>query len=88
LALKNSINYGKEIDMVMKENNVDVLVFVNTSGADIAARVGYPSVTVPAGYTKSNKPVGLTFTSTSFTEEKLLSYAYTYESAYKKRKNP
>ena len=88
LALKNSINYGKEIDVVMKENNVDVLVFVNTSGADIAARVGYPSVTIPAGYTKSNKPVGLTFTSTSFTEEKLLSYAYAYECAYNKRKNP
>lgn len=88
LALKNSINYGKEIDIVMKENNVDVLVFVNTSGADIAARVGYPSVTIPAGYTKSNKPVGLTFTSTSFTEEKLLSYAYAYECAYNKRKNP
>jgi amidase len=88
LALKNSINYGKEIDMVMKENNVDVLVFVNTSGADIAARVGYPSVTVPAGYTKSNKPAGLTFTSTNFTEEKLLSYAYAYECAYNKRRNP
>jgi amidase len=88
LALKNSINYGKEIDIVMKEHNIDVLVFVNTSGADIAARVGYPSVTVPAGYTKSNKPVGLTFTSTSFTEEKLLSYAYAYECAYNKRKNP
>jgi amidase len=87
IALKNSINYGKEIDVVMKENNLDVLVFVNTSGADIAARVGYPSVTVPAGYTKSNKPVGLTFTSISFTEEKLLSYAYAYECAYNKRKN-
>jgi amidase len=88
LALKNSINYGKEIDVVMNENNVDVLVFVNTSGADIAARVGYPSVTVPAGYTKSNKPVGVTFTSTRFTEEKLLAYAYAYECAYNKRKNP
>lgn len=88
LALKNSIDYGKEIDITMKENNVDVLVFVNTSGADIAARVGYPSVTVPAGYTKSNKPVGLTFTSTSFTEGKLLPYAYAYECAYNKRQNP
>jgi Asp-tRNA(Asn)/Glu-tRNA(Gln) amidotransferase A subunit family amidase len=89
-ALKNSINYGKEIDVVMNENNLDVLVFVNTSGADIAAKVGYPSVTIPAGYTKSNKPVGLTFTSIGFTEEKLLSYAYAYayECAYNKRKNP
>ena len=88
IALKNSINYGKEIDVVMEDNNLDLLVFVNTSGADIAARVGYPSVTVPAGYTKSNKPVGLTFTSIAFTEEKLLSYAYAYECAYNKRKNP
>jgi Asp-tRNA(Asn)/Glu-tRNA(Gln) amidotransferase A subunit family amidase len=61
-----------------------------TSGADIAARVGYPSVTIPAGYTKSSKPVGLTFTSISFTEENLLfyAYAYAYECAYNKRKNP
>jgi amidase len=58
LALESSINYGKEVDVVTKENNVDALVFVNISGADIAARVGYPSVTVPAGYTKRNKPVG------------------------------
>lgn len=88
LALKNSINYGEEIDVVIEENKVDVLLFVNTSGADIAARVGYPSVTVPAGYTKQNKPVGITFTSMSFSEEKLLSYAYAYEFAYNKRKSP
>lgn len=88
LALKNSINYGKEIDETLKDNNVDVLLFINWKGADIAARVGYPSVTIPAGYTKSNMPVGITFTSLSFTEDKLLSYAYAYECAYNKRKNP
>lgn len=87
-ALENSVKYGKEIDVVMKEHNLDVLVSANTNGVDIAARVGYPSVTVPAGYTKNNEPVGLTFTSTSFTEEKLLAYAYAYECAYNKRKNP
>ena len=88
LTLKNSINYGKEIDATMKDNNLDVLLFINWKGADIAARVGYPSVTVPAGYTKSNMPVGITFTSLKFTEDKLLSYAYAYECAYNKRKNP
>lgn len=86
--LKNSVQYGKAIDKAIEENNLDVLVFANTAGADIAARAGYPSVTVPAGYTIEYKPVGLTFTSTSFTEDKLLSYAYSYESAYNKRKNP
>lgn len=84
-ALKDSIDYGKEIEIVIDENNVDVLAFINSKGADIAARAGYPSVTVPAGYT-NNKPVALTFTSTSFSEHKLLSYAYAYECAYNKRR--
>ena len=88
LALINSINYGKEIDATMNDNNVDLLLFIDWKGSDIAARVGYPSVTVPAGYTQNNMPVGITFTSLSFTEDKLLSYAYAYESAYNKRKNP
>ena len=86
-ALKDSIDYGKEIEIVIGENKLDALVFINSKGADIAARAGYPSVTVPAGYT-NNKPVALTFTSTSFTEHKLLSYAYAYECAYNKRIRP
>lgn len=87
-ALKNSLEYGKEIEKVIKEKELDALVFLHWKGADIAARNGYPSVTVPAGYTKTNKPVGLTFTSTSFTDDKLLSYAYAYECAYNKRRSP
>ncbi|EQB87200.1 putative amidase AmiD [bioreactor metagenome] len=87
-ALRSSISYGREIDSIIKKYELDALAFLNTSGVSIAAKVGYPSVTVPAGYTKDNKPVGLTFTATAFTEDKLLSYAYAYECVYNKRKNP
>ena len=37
---------------------------------------------------KDNINVGITFTSLSFTEDKLLSYAYAYECACNKRRNP
>lgn len=87
-TLRSSISYGREIDYIVKEYKLDALVFLNTSGVGIAAKVGYPSVTVPAGYTKDNRPIGLTFTATGFTEDKLLSYAYAYECAYNKRKSP
>lgn len=85
-TLSSSISYGREIDSIVREYNLDALAFLNTSGVSIAAKVGYPSVTVPAGYTKDNRPIGLTFTATGFTEDKLLSYAY--ECAYNKRKSP
>ncbi len=86
--LENSVAYGKEIDRVLDQHQLEALIFPDTEGADIAARVGYPSVTVPAGYTSNNQPVGLTFTSKSFTESTLLAYAYAYEKAYPKRKAP
>jgi Asp-tRNA(Asn)/Glu-tRNA(Gln) amidotransferase A subunit family amidase len=39
------------------------------------------SMTVPAGFTTDNLPVGITFFNFSFTEPKLLKYAYSYEQA-------
>ena len=87
-TLESSINYGKEIDKALKDNDLEVLVFVNSKGADIAARAGYPSITIPIGYTKAGKPVGLTFTATGFTEDKILSYAYAYDCEFNVRKNP
>src|SRR5581483_5027924 len=37
------------IDAVMKANNLDAIVFPGASGANIAARPGYPTVIVPFG---------------------------------------
>ncbi len=56
----------------------------NTS---VAAVAGYPSLTVPMGYT-SELPLGLSFTGLAWTEAKLLAYGYAFEQATKVRKAP
>ncbi|MFC0557454.1 amidase family protein [Halalkalibacter alkalisediminis] len=76
------------IDATLAENQLDVLVFPNNIGAAIPAKAGYPSITVPAGYTRKGEPVGITFTSKAFSEEKLIKVASAFEQAMNARKNP
>lgn len=76
------------IDAVMEKHQLDALLFANNFGAGIAAKAGYPSITVPAGYTEEGKPVGITFTAKAFSEGKLIELAYGYELATKHRKAP
>ncbi|WP_306807468.1 amidase family protein [Halalkalibacter krulwichiae] len=76
------------IDAAIEQNQLDVIVFPNNLGASIAAKPGYPSITVPAGYTAEGEPVGITFTSTAFTEAQLISIAAAFEGIGKRRKNP
>ncbi|MUK89821.1 amidase [Ornithinibacillus sp. L9] len=76
------------IDLAVKQHSLDALVFVNNYGAGIAAKAGYPSITVPAGYTSEGKPVGITFTGTQFTEAKLIELAFAYEQATEHRRAP
>jgi amidase len=67
------------IDRALKDHALDAILFVNNVGAGIAAKAGYPSVTVPAGLTESGEPVGLTFTASAWQEAKLLGLAYGFE---------
>ncbi|WP_047983031.1 amidase [Ornithinibacillus californiensis] len=76
------------IDKAIHEHQLDALVFVNNYGAGIAAKAGYPSITVPCGYTKEGKPVGITFTGLAYSEAELIEYAYAYEQATRHRKAP
>jgi len=76
------------IDAALQAHGLDALLFVNNYGAGIAAKAGYPSVTVPAGYTDDGEPVGLTFTGTAFSEAQLLSLAYAYEQGTHHRVQP
>ena len=52
-----------------------------------AAMAGYPSITVPLGYVHG-LPVGLLFTSSAYSEAKLLDVGYAYEQASRHRKSP
>ncbi|WP_257347541.1 amidase family protein [Pseudalkalibacillus decolorationis] len=76
------------IDVVMEEHQLDALLFPNSNGAGIPAKAGYPSITVPGGFTKKGEPVGVTFTGIAYSEPALIGLAYAYEQATKHRKAP
>jgi amidase len=89
------------IDAAMKSNNLDALLFPGPFGANIAARPGYPTVTVPFGMTPNAPtppfppgfnakagPFGVSFTGMACSEAKLLSLAYAFEQATKRRVPP
>ncbi|WP_404451075.1 amidase [Virgibacillus necropolis] len=78
----------EKIQEVINEHRLDTIFFPNNDGSSIAARAGYPSITVPAGYTNAGKPVGATFTGQAFSEGKLIEIAYAYEQATNHRKSP
>jgi amidase len=92
------------IDAALKAHKLDALFFPGVSSAGIAARPGYPSVTVPwafvpvptgqgpnafpAGFDPKPAPYNVTFTGTACSEPKLIELAYSFEQATKKRIAP
>jgi len=89
------------IDEALKTHNLDALLFPSGFGANIAARPGYPTVTVPfglipnaptpafpEGFNAKPSPFGVSFTGTACSEPVLLRLAYAFEQATKKRVAP
>ncbi len=92
------------LDAAIKSNKLDALLFPGVSSANIAARTGYPSVTVPyafvpvpqgtgaqafpAGFTPKPAPFNVTFTGLACSEPTLIKLAYAFEQATKKRIAP
>ena len=54
----------------------------------LSPAVGFPALTVPAGFTTDGLPVGLEFLGRPFTEEMLLGFGYAYEQATHHRRPP
>jgi amidase len=92
------------IDAAMKANRLDALLFPGVSSAGLAAKPGYPSVTVPyallpitmptganafpTGFTPRPGPFNVTFTGGACSEPKLIQVAFAFEQATKKRHAP
>jgi amidase len=76
------------IDSAMKEHNLDAIVFPNNYGASIPAKAGYPSITVPTGYSNDGEPIGMTFTGQAYSEPNLISIAYSFEQGTQARQAP
>lgn len=89
------------IDAVMKAQRLDAILFPGASGAAIAAKPGYPTVTVPfalvpneptpsfpAGFDAKPGPMGVSFTGMACSEPRLIELAYAFEQATRKRIAP
>lgn len=73
---------------VLEKIGVDALVLPQDFGCNIGAAAGFPSITVPFGYSDSREPFGITFAGQAFTEPVLIEYAYAFEQAVKGRRKP
>jgi amidase len=88
------------IDAALRDNRLDALLFPGPLGAALAARPGYPSVIVPFGlipvaqgslpdgFDPKPSPFGVTFTASACSEPRLLTLAYAFEQATKRRQPP
>jgi amidase len=89
------------IDEVIKDKNLDALLFPGSGGANVAARPGYPTVIVPFGtvpnaptpaypdkFDARPTPFGVSFTAGACSEPRLLALAYAFEQATKRRVPP
>jgi amidase len=83
------------LDAYMDRHQLDAVLFPGTAGAPIAAKAGYPSVQVPAGFVSGVReketpdyPYGATFTGRAWSEPLLLRLAYAFEQATLKRRPP
>lgn len=89
------------IDEALRTHNLDALFFPGPNGANLAARPGYPTVTVPyalvpnapttafpADFNAKPGPMGVSFVGTACSEPTLIRLGYAFEQATKKRVPP
>ncbi len=101
---KSSGDSRRIIDALMEEHQLDAIVgptngfavcidLINGdygngfSFSSPAAKAGYPHITVPMG-SWHDLPIGISFFGKAYTEPALISIAYSYEQASKKRAAP
>jgi amidase len=80
------------LDAYMDRHRLDAVLFPGAAGASIAAKAGYPSVAVPAGFVGGEEtpeyPFAITFTGRAWSEPTLLRFAYAFEQESQARRPP
>lgn len=81
--------WGREIlDRTFIESNLHVLLGVNNHQAGIAALANYPALTIPMGYEKNGRPIGLTLIAPPFQEQLLIDIGVQFEKLTQARRIP
>ena len=83
------------LDAYIDAHRLDAVLFPAATGAAIAARAGYPSIQVPAGFVSGMRdketpdyPYGAAFTGRAWSEPTLLRIAYAFEQVTQARRPP
>jgi aspartyl-tRNA(Asn)/glutamyl-tRNA(Gln) amidotransferase subunit A len=74
-----------EVTLGGKKFSTTTTFFKNTCYINL---IGYPAISVPAGYSDEDLPIGLQFVARPWEEAKLLNMAYAFEQYTKMRKTP
>jgi amidase len=98
-ALNREMARAQGIDYAIDAHRLDALLILGDEDLnDVAARAGYPSITVPGGYAEegvldpggynTKGPQGMTFIGKAYSEPTLLRLAYAFEQATRHRRSP
>ena len=95
------LSAAQGIDLVMKQHQLDALLFPGATGYSIPAKPGYPTIIVPFGlvpnpptppfpdgFNAKPAPFGVSFTGMACSEPRLIELAYAFEQATKRRVPP
>lgn len=78
---------GENVETELQGKKVDVMQTYIRNCMPVSV-VGYPAISVPAGYSQIGLPIGLEIVARPWEEHKLLSMAYAFEQATNVRKAP
>jgi len=88
-ARARDLRFATESLLTALGDTLECLVFPGASGCSWAARAGWPSIVVPAGYSADNRrPVGIMLVARPWTDARLLQLAYALEQAHPVRRTP
>ena len=101
IALAKRTAIQESIVKLMEDQSLDALVYPTLrrkparihepqggSTCQLSASTGFPSISMPAGFTADGLPVGVELLGRAFEDAKLVSFAYSYEQATHHRRSP
>ncbi|PKA51044.1 Glutamyl-tRNA(Gln) amidotransferase subunit A, chloroplastic/mitochondrial [Apostasia shenzhenica] len=86
-AISKMAKLSKEgMEDTMKEQSLDAVAYPNKAAEHAMAIGGLPIISVPAGYSTSGAPSGISFAGLKGTDAKLIEIAYAFEQATRSNK--